>query len=152
MRRVQVQPDGCWIWTGYVDKKTGYGLLWYEGKTRLAHRLAAALAGMPVETGVVDHECHNRSDCPGGLCSHRLCVNPDHFMVKGRAANVRASATSNISRNLAKTRCPRGHKYTHTDKRGWRKCRHCERLLAEEKRRGRGAAVRKRRAHPPVLE
>ena len=30
----------CWIWTGYCDKKMGYGMFWMNGTMRLSHRVA----------------------------------------------------------------------------------------------------------------
>lgn len=70
--KIQVDPSGCWIWTGSKNHK-GYGQFKLEGKTHLAHRLSYWLAhGDPGDLQV-------RHLCPGG---HRpACVNPDHLDV-----------------------------------------------------------------------
>jgi hypothetical protein len=62
---------GCWMWTGSVNPKTGYGLAhkWGKEGTRLAHRVIYERARGPIAAGLqLDH-----------LCRHRSCVNPDHL-------------------------------------------------------------------------
>lgn len=100
----------CWLWSkGCIS--TGYGLFTITKAERiLAHRYAWEWANGPIPEGmVVDHECHNDTDCPGGKeCLHRKCVNPAHLSLKTNAANLRASH----KHNSKKTHCPRGHEYT----------------------------------------
>jgi hypothetical protein len=71
--------DACWLWTGSVNK-AGYGSFGYEGKTYLAHRLAAAWAGVPV----VGWLCIRHS------CRLPRCVRPSHLF-NATKAEVRAS-------------------------------------------------------------
>lgn len=74
-------PDACWIWTGCVDKRWGYGHFSNAGESRLAHQIAWEL-----ETGKrpprrrakyeLDHICHERT-----------CVNPAHLRLVTRKQN-----------------------------------------------------------------
>jgi len=63
------RPNGCWVWTGAVNKG-GYGVFAITPKvTRLAHRIAYELAVGAVPAGLqLDH-----------LCRNRRCVNPAHL-------------------------------------------------------------------------
>lgn len=75
-RRVQ-RGDGCWLWLGSLDS-SGYGNLGYQGRRRLAHRLAWELA---------------RGDLPEGLhvlhvCDEPRCCNPEHLRLGTHADNM----------------------------------------------------------------
>lgn len=72
-------PDECWPWTGTLVR--GYGVLFYLGKVRGAHRIAYELAHGELPLLHIDHLCHNSDPtCPGKLaCRHRRCVNPRHL-------------------------------------------------------------------------
>lgn len=147
---VRVDKSGdCWMWTkGCVS--TGYGLFTITKHDRvLAHRYSWELHNGPIPDGlVVDHECHNNTECAGGKdCPHRKCVNPDHLALKTNDGNLAASHRYNGN----KTHCPRGHEYTEANTRlqvkkntTSRKCKACERLTgwSEERR----LAQRERRA------
>ena len=68
-------PHGCWLWTGQVAKKSGYGRMRFElgGEpvVLFAHRFAFAitcLSGVVPEGVLVRHHC-----------GERLCVNPNHL-------------------------------------------------------------------------
>ncbi len=75
-------PDpisGCWLWTGTMTRKGGYGELIYRGEKHRAHRLS--------------YELHDRA-IPAGLCVlHKCdvphCVNPDHLFIGTNLDNVR---------------------------------------------------------------
>lgn len=66
-----VAPEtGCWIWQR-KSTKTGYGQIWANGNTRLAHRVFWERVNGPIPEGLeVHHVCNNPS-----------CVNPDHLLV-----------------------------------------------------------------------
>ena len=65
---VDARGTGCWPWKGAVTQR-GYGYLSYNGRTKLAHRIAWEQTNstlLPLE-------------CIGWTCENRLCCNPDHM-------------------------------------------------------------------------
>jgi len=94
MRRVEIQQTGdlCWRWMGSL-KNNGYGQCRHNGPGRPAHRVAYQLFIGPVPDGMeIDHTCHDRKSCPGGLgCPHRACVNPFHLKAVTHRENIRRS-------------------------------------------------------------
>lgn len=112
--RVQVQPNGCWLWTGAINGK-GYGA--YKGTS--AHRFTYAWFVEPIAAGLeVDH-----------LCRERRCVNPAHGdAVTGRENRWRANRFERTGK------CRRGHVlavhgFAHNGVEGLdRICRACRRL------------------------
>lgn len=76
-RRVE-KTEGCWLWTGFINPKTGYGSFWREGKGVSAHRVSWELANGPLAEGeAVLHKCDVRA-----------CVRPDHLFKGDAAANM----------------------------------------------------------------
>lgn len=74
-----VKGDGCWLWTGYRDRK-GYGFLGAgteRGKTALAHRVAWELT-----YGTIDGDL-----CILHRCDNPSCVRPDHLFIGTRGDN-----------------------------------------------------------------
>jgi hypothetical protein len=62
-------PDGCWLFTGDRTPE-GYGRIWVNGKTRLAHHIVLEFAGRVVPDGLqVNH-----------LCDNPPCVRLDHLV------------------------------------------------------------------------
>lgn len=125
-------PDACWPWRGSLSD--GYGR--FGKQDELAHRVAYELMRQSIPAGlVIDHTCHNDTDCPGGqACEHRRCVNPDHLQPVTQGENVRRSSLTMPNVNAAKTHCPRNHEYTAENTRvsigrsgPKRDCRTCQR-------------------------
>lgn len=83
-RFVEVQADGCWLWTGRMNRH-GYGQItahYPKDKTYRAHRLAYELYKGPIPEGLhIDHLCCNAS-----------CVNPDHLEAVTSEENARRAA------------------------------------------------------------
>lgn len=76
--------SGCLIWTGDCDKD-GYGFITVDGKRRLAHRVAYAIAkGEP--KNFVCHTC----DVPS-------CINPDHLYDGTNSQNMQDRSDSGRS-------------------------------------------------------
>ena len=74
------RTTGCWLWTGAIDQRTGYGRLQYQGRQVTAHRLAFELAtGAPPPAEL--YVCHS--------CDTRLCCRPDHLWLGSAAENTR---------------------------------------------------------------
>jgi hypothetical protein len=132
-RNIIVRPDGCWEYQRYVNHG-GYGVIGVGRGTKLTHVVMWESINGPKPPGMVlDHVCHNRSDCTqvDRACLHRRCCNPDHLELKTQRANSDASPRSWQNR----THCGKGHEFTpentltRNDGRSdrGRRCRECER-------------------------
>jgi hypothetical protein len=82
----------CWIWQRACDRRTGYGLLTWNGKQLLAHRAAWIYHKGPINSDRL-MVCHH--------CDTRLCINPLHLFLGSHADNQRDSV-------LKGRRYPRG--------------------------------------------
>lgn len=120
IEKVSVQPGGCWLWTGGVDKGTGYG--WFRHReTNYAHRASYLLfVGALDPDQSVDH-----------LCCVKSCVNPDHLEA--------VTITENLRRAAGRwTECDRLHPDTptriKTKASGRVHCAECHRLREKARR------------------
>lgn len=138
-QNIERVDSGCWLWIGYVNKRTGYGQF-SPDPTRLmvAHRFMYETLVEPIPEGLVlDHVCHSIDlSCVGGACVHRRCVNPSHLEPVTHRENVRRGRVSNRSH------CPNGHPVTKdshmTPPSGGRHCKQCHADLENERRRRQG--------------
>jgi hypothetical protein len=74
---VEIQPNGCWNWTGYCLR--GYGYFWAANHHRLAHRVSLVMFREDIKYGKdVHHKCFNS-----------YCVNPEHLEQVTRNEHVR---------------------------------------------------------------
>lgn len=74
-KRTEWQGD-CLVWTGAIHR-TGYGLIWVEGRHYHAHRYAWEQVNGPIPDGIhVDHTCFNKA-----------CCNIEHLRLANRSQN-----------------------------------------------------------------
>lgn len=88
---------GCHIWQR-ARQTRGYGVVWFEGKVRLAHRVAWFLehGAWPTAGLVVDHICENKA-----------CVNVAHLRELTNGDNIQRAY-------------PRGNAATERQRAQWR--------------------------------
>lgn len=110
----------CWIWSGALQR-AGYGSFWWDGKIRLAHRVAYEELVRPVPSHLqCDHLCRNRD-----------CVNPGHIEPVTRQENVRRGKRGRL--HEPKSHCPQGHELVDENVAiydGRRICKQCRRERA----------------------
>lgn len=135
-RKVQISPNGCWLWTGSI--REGYGAFWPGGSRNAESMIAAHLWAYrryvgPVPAGMeLDHTCRNRA-----------CINPHHLEPVTHKVNcLRGNGQSAI--NARKKHCKRGHALTGDNLRlgskGERFCKACANI--------RQRALRAKRSDP----
>lgn len=104
----------CWVWTAYCNN-AGYGMVKFNGKAKLTHRLIYELLVGPIPDGLtLDH-----------LCRNRACCNPAHMEVVTWEENLRRGLRGELN-----THCPQSHPYDEKNTayyKGWRRCRECHR-------------------------
>lgn len=73
--------DGCWEWTRGTTNRSGqpgYGVIWFQKKKHLTHRLAYELAYGEIGQGLL--VCHR--------CDNPPCCNPKHLFLGDAKANA----------------------------------------------------------------
>lgn len=127
--------EPCWIWPHTVNKG-GYGMLWYAGLPRTAHRSAFEALRSPIPSNLeLDHF----------RCSQRRCFNPWHLRPVTARENILRSEISLAGINARKTHCPEGHplvegNLVRSDPR--RRCLTCTRIYQRDRMRCQRAAQR----------
>lgn len=119
---------------------SGRGLSLAKRTHHIAHRVAYELLVGPIPSGLVlDHTCHNGTNCSGGAeCLHRRCVNPAHLELVTNRENILRGRTGEKSgqQKRALTHCVNGHEFTEANtywRQGkWRVCRTCARARTEK--------------------
>jgi hypothetical protein len=120
--------DECWTWNG-AQIPCGYGSFFYNGRARLAHRIAWELKyGKDIPDGM--HACHH--------CDNKQCVNPNHIFIGTAFDNMRDAWNKGITHiprhdKQYMTHCLRGHELTPENttvekKTGRRRCRKCRNM------------------------
>lgn len=78
-----VDLNGCHIWQRARNSR-GYGVVWHDGKVRLAHRVAWFLeyGRWPTQGLVIDH-----------VCNVKACINPAHLRELENWQNLRRASS-----------------------------------------------------------
>src|SRR5262249_10580877 len=63
--KIAVGEYGCWEWAGRLNRQ-GYGIIWFDGENRLAHRVVWRIL-----VGSIDPDLHAHH-----TCHNSRCVNP----------------------------------------------------------------------------
>lgn len=118
MAKVVQTDDGCWNFTGSLNK--GYGRIGAGGRGNVttAHRASYELFVGPIPPGLVlDHLCNNRS-----------CCNPDHLRATTNRENI-LRGDGACAKHARQTHCKRGHEFTadntYITPNGGRECKTC---------------------------
>lgn len=69
MKYVEVAENGCWLWTGGIDR-LGYGEFWFQGGRKRPHHLILCRT-LGRELGERMGALHS--------CRAKHCVNPEHL-------------------------------------------------------------------------
>lgn len=106
------RKTGCWVWIG-GRSKSGYGVVWWNGKWWRVHRVAMVLLKKrKIPAGkIVMHKCDNRP-----------CFNPAHIKIGTSRENIHDCIQKGRWRK-GRSVCQRGH-----DKTPGKPCFMCDKL------------------------
>ncbi len=116
-QHVTVNPEyGCWECDKTFD--SGYGRMYWQGKSHRAHRLVWILLVGPIPPKITLDHVKARG------CQSRACCWPEHMDPVTIKINIQRA-------RQAITHCPKGHRYTKANTRiakakGGRVCKTCE--------------------------
>lgn len=79
--------DACHPWQAYREEKAGYGIFWFDGRMRPAHRVGWELLNGPIPDGL--YVCHT--------CDNPCCQNPRHWFLGTPTDNARDRKTKRRS-------------------------------------------------------
>lgn len=132
-KKVQVNPDGSWTWTGRRNGK-GYGTYAHT----LAHRALFLASGAELPPSWhVGHRCHDEAvaagTCDGGVnCPHRACVTLEHLVAQSPQVNTLAGQGPAAHQARSEVAAC-GHPYDAVTSRGRRYHRACKLAADREK-------------------
>jgi len=76
--KYDIKADGCWEFSGSLNN-SGYGVVRYEKRTQLAHRVSFKIHNQSVDI---------TEKCVLHACDNPCCVNPDHLFIGSHLDNM----------------------------------------------------------------
>lgn len=120
----------CWEWIGSKDQ-SGYGLLWYKGRTERIHRVLYAFFVNPIPRETITI----RKQSIDHLCRNHSCCNPEHLeLVTQKENGLRGVGLKAI--NAKKTHCKYGHPYPSYNGKARHYCRTCDSIRHKKRMQG----------------
>lgn len=121
LMRLMKYIDNKLMWVG-GKTKAGYGRFRLNKKRYLTHRLVYEHYWGPILPEIC--VCHT--------CDIQSCCDPLHLFLGTYKDNTQDMIKKGRHRSQKKTHCPKGHKYTYSNKDGCRRCLICKRACQRE--------------------